>query len=291
MVFMVPYAAMSKVSILGSGELGSTVAQKLAGSDWPGAIWLLDTDAGAAKGRALDLLESNSVVRSGTRLHGSGQTAEIEGSNYVVVAETEALSDFEASRILSSVENAARDAVILVALSEPASLLRLISKLDRIDPRRVLGTAPEALASLWRLHIARKFGCSPRDVQVSILGFPCRNGLHEVFASIAGQAIEHLLSPTDLRDVAAMASRRPRPGPRALASAAAAILQDMILKNGAVRSCFAWANGAYRAGDLFLCAPVVLNPHGLEKILELRLEPRQEVTLSRSLDHLARALC
>ncbi len=289
---MLPYPLIMKVSILGSGDLGATVAQKLACSDWPGEIWLLDTDAGAAKGRALDLMESNPVLRSDTAVYGSEQTNQIENSGYIIVADMGGLnpgsiSASDAGKLLSTLERADRDAVILVAVSDPAALFTKILKSARVDPRRVFGTSPEALASLWRHYIGRRYDCSPQDVQVSILGAPPRSGLYEVFASIGGQAIDRLLSPAEIREVALRVSRRLHPGPRTLASAAVTILRDMIQKIGAVRSCYLWTEGAYGARNLFLCAPAIFGPMGVSHILEFRLEPRQEVTVSRALDSIA----
>jgi malate dehydrogenase len=235
------------------------------------------------------------VLRSGTAIHGSGSLGELEESVYVVVADFGGVSDrafsvSEAGRIVSALEKTSRDASILLAIHEPASLLRLIVKSARIDPARVVGTSPEALASLWRHQIGEKLKCSPRRVQASILGAPSRSEGYEVFASLAGCPIDGLLSPAELREISILISRRPHPGLRTLASAAAGILRDMSVDAGAVYSCYVWANGAYGARNLFLCAPAILGSRGVEKILELPLEPRQSVTLSRGLDHLARTL-
>ena len=292
---MLPYAAVNKVSILGSGELGATVAQKLACSDWHGTISLIDTDAGAAQGKALDLLQSNSVLRSGTTIHGSGSLGEVEDSVFVVVADIggsgeRAFSVSEAGRIVSALEKAPRDALILLAIHEPDSLFRLIGRSTRIDPVRVVGTSPEAFSSLWRHQIAGKIKCSARRVQVSILGALSRSEGYEVFASLAGCPIDLLLSPAELREITMLVSRRPHPGPRTLASAAAGVLRDMIVDAGTVRSCYVWANSAYGARKLFLSTPAILGSQGVERILEIPLEPRQAVTLSRGIDYLVRTL-
>jgi malate/lactate dehydrogenase len=61
----------------------------------------------------------------------------------------------------------------------------------------------------------------------------------------------------------------------------------MARKSGTVRSCYAWSGGAYGARDLFLCAPAVLGRDGVERLVELRLDPARRVIVDRAVDRLA----
>jgi malate/lactate dehydrogenase len=125
-------------------------------------------------------------------------------------------------------------------------------------------------------------------VAASLLGAPPREGSYLIFASLAGQPVERLLSPAELRRVAQEVTRRSVPGPRNLATAAVNVLHDMLQKRGPVRSCYVWSERKYGRRGVFLCAPAVLGPLGSPQVIEFNLDPAQQVTMDRSLDFLER---
>src|SRR5262245_12598930 len=275
-----------KLSIVGSNELGSTVAQKLADTDWSGEILLVDPEPGTAEGKALDLIQANPVLKAETRIRGTHKMMEIVDSSYVLIANMDGSFD-EAGKLFLSLSDLARNAVVLLAINEQARLMAA-ARAAGFAPERIVATSPEALASTWRRHFAQALQCSHQDVAASLLGAPPREGLYLVFASLAGQSLDRFLSPPQLRRVAAEVTRRSIPGPRNLASAAVNVLRNLLLKRGAVHSWYVWSRGKYGARDLFLCAPAILGPQGVQEVIELSLDPAQRVTLDRGLDCLER---
>jgi malate dehydrogenase len=273
-----------KVSILGADDFGATVAQKLADADWPGEIVLYDADKGRALGKGLDLLQANPVFGSCTFVRGTQDLGEIRGSSYIVVTEADPDST---TQIVDASEQLAPDSVILAGAECPGPLLRRALKSSKIDPRRVLGSAPEAFASVWRRTLGALVRCSPQDVQVSLLGAPPKEGLYVSFASLAGRPVEQFLSVPQMREAWVRMCAHSCLGTRVLASAAVEVLKSMAFRDGAVRSCHAWADGVYGARCLFLCAPTVLGPDGSRRIIEFPLDPRETVALSRALEHLS----
>ena len=282
-----------KVSILGAGDLGATIAQKLADRDWPGEVLLVDSESGPPEGKALDLLEANPVLASGTTLRGSRDLETIQHSSYIIVADLPGLSTdgrdrSGASTLLAQIGRLATDSVILVAADECPSLLALAHSSGKIAPERIVGTYPTALASTWRHYLGKTLRCSAQDVSVSLLGAPPEPGLYHAFASLAGRAVEDLLPIAEFKQVEREVSHRASPGPRNLASAAVTVLHGMVAKNGAVHSNYVWAGGAYGGQNLFLCAPAILGPDGLQRVIETPLDPVQRVMVDRSIDYLSR---
>jgi malate dehydrogenase len=275
-----------KLSIVGCNELGTTIAQKLAGTDWQGEIVLVDPEPGTAEGKALDLMQANPVLKAETRIRGSQKLEEIVNSSYVVIANMDGPFD-EARKLFRSLGDWARDAVVLLSINEPEPLM-VAARAAGFAPERIVATFPEALASTWRHYLGQALRCSHQDVAASLLGAPPREGLYLVFASLAGQSADRLLSPPQLRRVAAEVTSRSVPGPRNLATAAVNVLRNLLRKRGAVHSCYVWSGGKYGARALFLCAPAVLGPQGLQEVIEFNLDPAQRVTLDRSLDCLER---
>lgn len=275
-----------KVSILGAGELGATIAQKLAAGDWAGELLLHDTAASTAQGKALDLMQANPVLLSGTRIRGTSSPEELSGSWCVVVADYGGSGDGspgpdQAEKIFANLERHAGESVVLLAGRDPSSLLHLGADRQTVPRHRILATFPVALASAWRINIGQEVGCSPQDVQVSLLGLPPRKGYYEVFAGVAGRSWESLLTPAQAREVARRTERPP--GPRSLATAAVNVIRSMVRKASPVQSCYVWVEQSYGARRRFLCAPSLLGLEGLERVLEFPLDPKQRVTLERCL--------
>lgn len=284
---------MIKLSIMGAGELGTTLAQKIAAADLPAEVLLLDPEKDTAQGKALDLLQSNPILASGVRITGSDDFSALDDSDYVVVADfgssaSEAPESQAVEALCSALRSMRRKPVVLLAQTHPVRLMHRIIVSSQLPPSRILGAAPVALASTWRRHYGRFLRCSPQDVQVCLLGAPPEAGLYEVFSSVGGRSLADLLSVTELRKVAHEVSGRDEPGPRNVASAVSTLLKDMLRKEGTVQSCYAWMKESYDARRVFACAPIVLEAEGVRRVLELQLNPAERVTMDRALDYLAR---
>ena len=74
-----------KITVIGAGNVGATVAQMLANKELANDIFLLDIDEGIAKGKALDMYETMPILGSNSRIHGTVDYAETAGSDIVVI--------------------------------------------------------------------------------------------------------------------------------------------------------------------------------------------------------------
>ena len=64
-----------KVTVIGAGNVGATVAQILANKELANDIYMVDIDEGIAKGKALDMYESMPILQSDARIHGTSDYA------------------------------------------------------------------------------------------------------------------------------------------------------------------------------------------------------------------------
>ncbi len=73
-----------KISIIGAGMVGSTTAQRIADKQLADELVLVDI-VEAVKGKALDIMESASIEEFNTKVTGTMEYKDIEGSDIVVV--------------------------------------------------------------------------------------------------------------------------------------------------------------------------------------------------------------
>jgi malate dehydrogenase len=76
---------MSKVTVIGSGNVGSTVANVLAHKDLVNQVVLLDIQANMAKGKALDIWQQAPIDNYSTHVMGTDNYADTAGSDIVVI--------------------------------------------------------------------------------------------------------------------------------------------------------------------------------------------------------------
>src|SRR2546428_581116 len=76
--------ARSKITVVGAGNVGATLVQRLAERDYADIV-VVDIVEGLPQGKALDLLESGPIAGYDSRVTGANGYAETAGSDIVVV--------------------------------------------------------------------------------------------------------------------------------------------------------------------------------------------------------------
>jgi malate dehydrogenase len=231
------------IALVGCGPVGGALAQTLALRDRVAEIRLIDPFGGIAQGKALDILQSSPVEHFSVRVVAAHALHSAAGAAAVVIADSgETGVEYVGATGLGLVrEIAAFESVaplVFAGATQQELIGRAVSELH-VPRFRVLGSAPEALESAVRALAGVAMDGSGAEVQLQIVGAPPAHavvGWEEATAS--GVPLRTRLAPHVL---AALAARIPTlwpPGPFALASAAARVVEGIV--NGSRRpfSCF-----------------------------------------------------
>jgi malate dehydrogenase len=280
---------MNHVAIVGAGELGGLLAHVLARRDVVRDICLVD-DTGArssiASGKALDIMQAAPVERFATRVAGSADIATAGGALVVVLADGIAGGEWQGDAglmLLDRLGGVASNAIVLCAGAAQRELIeRGVRELHR--PRaRLFGSAPEALAAAARAVIALEANGSARDVALSVVGVPPDQiVIPWEDASIGGFAATGVLNEPTRRRVDARLPRLWPPGPYALASAAAKVIQAIVGRSRAGASCFVAPDDSSGQRARAAALPVRIGPHGIDVVLP-ELNARDRVALENAL--------
>jgi malate dehydrogenase len=266
---------MRTIAILGAGELGATLARRLAETSRFAVVYLVDADEGRAKGKALDLLQSGPLEGYDTRLEGTRSARGLGELDVVVVADSTELP--VSSPGLAPPESYVREVVeatgrglLVVATAHGAAF---VAAAVRAGLRRtqVVGSSPLAVAAALRSHIAGQLSVAPREVALTVLGLPPDHAiLPHASATVGGVPVAGL-SPLALRR--AMAALEGRvPGPVALAAAACRVLTALGGSVPAVLPVFATLDGEYGHRRVAVAVPARLGHGRVEGIVEIPLE-------------------
>jgi malate dehydrogenase len=274
---------MSSVAVFGSGDLAATLARRLAERGLARRVVMVDANDGRARGKALDLMQSAPVEGYDVAIEGCAELGQAGRFDALVLADHAALDDAgagsRAAELMATVLPALGDAVLVVAGLHAAPLVE--AAVGRGLPReRVLGSAPVALASALRRHLAEELPAEPRTVAATVLGAPGALVVPQGAATVGGIAVDRLAPAATRRALAAVNGRAP--GPVALAAGAATVLHALSSSRTTLWPVTIVLQGEYGHRGVALAVPARLGSGRVQGVVEVDLEPVDRVALDNA---------
>jgi malate dehydrogenase len=266
---------MKTVAILGAGDLGATLARRLAEGGRCGSIVLVDEDLGRARGKALDLLQSGPLEGCDTRITGAGSLDGLAALDALVVADATGLPRASAGTdppdsFVKTWVAAAGSGILLEAEAWGG---RLVAGAVRagLPQERVLGSSPLATAGALQAALADALLVKASAVALTVMGRPPeRTILPRGSATVGGIPVERIAPLAERRALQAVA--RSTRGPVALATAAARVLHAVFASASSVLPVFAALQGEYGHRGVVLAVPARLGQGRLQGVVDLTLD-------------------
>ncbi len=278
--------AMARVAILGAGELGGALAHKLAARDQVGSVCLIDAARGTAAGKALDIRQAGPVERFETKVTAAAVDA-VVGAAVVVLADPAAAPKGDGRpdpgpALLERIRGLTGDTPVVCADADAGPLVAWSVRELGMRRTRIFGSAPGALVAGLRALIALEADISPAEVVLQVLGTPPAYPVVAwSCASIGGCPLEDRLPPPALARVRRRVDRLWPPGPHALASAAARVV-EAVAAGGSRRAftCFVAGESCRTASAPSVA--VTLHAGGVGDVVTPRLSPSERVQLDNA---------
>ena len=283
--------AMTQVAILGAGEIGGAVASVLARGSRVDEIRLIDENERVARGTALDIQQTAPFSGSDARVAAFGDIGAAAGATVIVIADPAGSSaGWQGAAARSLVARVGRmgllqNAILICAGCGHLDLMGFA--LDELHLRRsrIIGSAPEALASGLRALVALEAGAAARDVALTVLGRPPDRALVAWTAgSIAGTSIFALLSPSQIHKLQRQLPALWPVGPGALALAAARMCEAVAQGSRQLFSCFVSRDRDNGTSAPLSAWPAVLGPGGVERVAEPLLSAHERLLMDNTLE-------
>ena len=278
---------MATVCIIGAGELGGAVADALAQSGRVSRVWLVDVAGNVAAGKALDIQQSGAVIGFHTRLDGSDDVTRAAGCAACVIADKAGAGEWQGDDGYAMLTRLARylgDSPIVFAGPAQTSLMESVAREGHIRPLRLIGSAPEALASALTAMVAMEAGCSPMEIRLAVLGSPGRGFVIPWSeASVGGYALERVLSQVQLTRLESRVARLWPPGPYTLGLAAARVVDAIVASSRRALNVLTILGGEFGARGRAGALPALLSPAGIMQTRIPTLSTRELVQLETAL--------
>lgn len=294
---------MSKVSIIGAGQVGTSCAAAIAERDFASDITIIDTIPGLTEGKALDLRQSAALKRFDTIVKGvTADFCALAGSDVVVIASgAPRKPGMQRSELLASNAAIVKDVARQVALHAPDSIVVVVSNpLDvlcycvfkncNFPPARVMGMSGLLDVARYKSFIADALHVSTKDIQALIMG---GHGSTMVpmprYTTVGGIPIRYLLSEDEIRRVIRrtqlggdeIISHLGRSGWHAAGAAVCEMVESIICDQHRVLPVCAFLNGQYGCSDIFIGVPAILGRNGVERVIDLDPDDRERFIISQ----------
>ena len=286
---------MSKVSIIGAGEVGASCATCLAECDFVNEITIIDIKQGLAEGKALDLRQSAALKRFDTIVKGvTGDYSALSGADVVVITsgitrkpgiERSDLISTNASivkDVSQQVAKYASECVIIVVSNSLDVLCYCTLKSSGFPANRVIGMSGLLDVARYKSFIAEALNVSTKDIQALILGGHGKTMVPMPrYTTIGGIPIRNLLSEDKVQEAIhrtqlggeEIIGHLGRSGWYSAGAAVCEMVEAVICDQRRVFPDCAYLKGEYGYEDIYLGVPVVIGKNGVEKVIELELDP------------------
>lgn len=299
-----------KVSVIGAGNVGATVAELLA-KDGVADVVLFDVIEGVPQGKALDILEACPIWGSPVSVRGTNEYKDIASSDIVVITagfprkpgmSRDDLLHANAKVVSEVTENVARfspGAIIIVVTNPMDVMTQLSMKVSGFRPERVIGMGGILDSARFRTFISLELNVSPQDIEALVLGghgdfmvplprFTTVKGV-PITEFLPRERIDHIIERTRHGGAEIVSFLKTGSAYYAPAAATCQMIRAIIYDEKRMLPCSAYLDGKYGINGFYSGVPVVLGSKGVEEIVELGLNEEEKVNFDRSV-HAVRLL-
>jgi len=297
---------VNKIAVIGAGNVGATLAQRLAEAELSDVVALVDIVEGIPQGKALDMAQAGPVYGYDTQLVGSNTYDVIEGASIVVVTaglprkpgmSRDDLLEVNAKIMNDVGKNIAKyapESLVIVVSNPLDAMCHAALKATGFPPHRVIGMAGVLDTARFRMFIAEKLQVSVEQVQAFVLGGHGDTMVPLVrFTNVGGIPLTELC---DAATIDAMVTRTRNGGAEIVGylkagsayyapSASVVEMVESIVKNKhKILPCAVYLTGQYGVNNLYVGVPVKLGKTGVEQVIEIKLTPEERQMLQISVD-------
>jgi malate dehydrogenase len=296
-----------KVTVVGAGAVGATVADNIARKELCHEVVLLDIKEGVAEGKAMDMMQTAALLGFDTKITGSTNDYTKTANSDVVVITSglprkpgmtrEELIGVNAGIVKGVAENILKYSpnTIFIIISNPMDTMTYLAlKSTGIAKNRIIGMGGALDSSRFRYYLSQAIGCSPSQLNADVIGGHGDTTMIPLtrLATLGSTPVTDLLDAETLQKVAADtmvggATLTKLIGTSAWYAPGAAgmeLVESVLRDEKRVVTSSVYLEGEYGQSDICLGVPVVIGKTGWEKIIEYKLNAEEQLAFSKSAD-------
>jgi malate dehydrogenase len=300
--------ARHKIGLIGAGQIGGTLAH-LAALKGLGDIVLFDIAEGTPQGKALDLAQAGSIHGFSVDLSGSNDYAAMQGADVIIVTagvprkpgmSRDDLLDINLKvmeAVGKGIKQHAPDAFVICITNPLDAMVWALQRSTNLPPKKVVGMAGVLDSARFSHFLAEEFNVAVEDVSAFVLGGHGDDMVPLLrYSTVAGIPLPDLVKMgwTTQAKLDAIVDRTRKGGGEivnllktgsafyAPAASAITMAESYLFDKRRVLPCAAHLNGEYGVKDIYAGVPVVIGANGVEKVVEIALDPEEKKLFEKS---------
>ena len=296
---------MSKVTVVGAGNVGATCANVLAVKEIADQVCLIDIKEGLAEGKAMDIMQTAQLMGFDTVVEGvTNDYSRTAGSDVVVITSgiprkpgmtREELIGVNAGIVKSvatSVLAFSPDAILIIVSNPMDTMAYLALHALGLPRNRVIGMGGALDSARFKYFLSKALKCNANEVDGFVIGghgdttmIPMKR-----FTSYKGVPVIDLLEPEEMDEVvkqtmvggATLTGLLGTSAWMAPGAAAASVVEAIIRNQMKMIPCSIALEGEYGYNDITIGVPALIGRNGMEGVLEMHLNDEEQALFDAS---------
>lgn len=294
-----------KVTVVGAGAVGASCAEYIAIKNFASEVVVLDIKEGYAEGKAMDLMQTASLLGFDTKITGiTNDYSRTAGSDIAVITSgiprkpgmtREELIGINAGIVKTVAMNLIEHSpnVILIVVSNPMDTMTyLVHKATGLPKNRIIGMGGALDSARFKYRLAEALEAPISDVDGMVIGGHSDTGMVPLTAHATRNSIKvsEFLSEERLAQVAedtkvgggTLTKLLGTSAWYAPGAAVSSMVQAIACDQKKMFPCSTFLEGEYGLEDICIGVPVLLGKNGLEKIVTIELTAAEKAKMKES---------
>ena len=302
---------MTKISLIGAGQIGGTLAHLIGLKELVNEVVLFDVASGVAKGKGLDIAQSSSVDGFNVKFSGTDNYEDIKGSDVIIITagvprkpgmsrdDLLGINLKIIKQVAEGIKTNAPNAFVICITNPLDVMVMAFQKYSGLPANKVVGMAGILDSSRFKLFLSEELNVPVREIDAMVMG---GHGDTMVplprFTKVSGKPLMDLLKDGKIseeklesinqrtRDGGAEIVKYLEKGSAFYAPAASGVeMAEAFLKDQKkLLPCAAHLHGEYGINNVYAGVPVIIGKEGVERIEEIDLNENEKTEFNNSVE-------
>ncbi len=302
---------MTKISLIGAGQIGGTLAHLIGTKELVNEVVLFDVASGIAKGKALDIAQSSSVDGFNVKFSGTDDYKDIKDSDVIIITagvprkpgmsrdDLLGINLKIIKQVADGVKQNAPNAFVICITNPLDVMVMAFQKFSGLPANKVVGMAGILDTSRFKLFLSLELNVPVKEIEAMVMG---GHGDTMVpmprFTKVSGTPLLDLVKEGKIskerleeinqrtRDGGAEIVKYLEKGSAFYAPAASGVQMAEAYLNDQKKllPCAVQLNGEYSVNNVYAGVPVIIGKGGVEKIEEVSLDDNEKKEFMHSID-------
>ena len=294
-----------KVTVVGAGAVGATCADNIARKELCEELVMLDIKEGITQGKAMDFLQSATLLGSDTKIIGSNNDYKLTAGSDVVVITSgiprkpgmtrEELIGINAGivkDVTTKILEESPKAIIIVISNPMDTMTYLALKSSGVPKSQIIGMGGLLDSARFKYFLSQAMHCSAQDLHGVVIGGHGDTTMIPLtrLATFNGTPVSNILDEATLKQVAAdtmvggatLTKLLGTSAWYAPGAAGAALVEAIVRDEKRLMPCCVMLDGEYGQSDICMGVPVIVGKNGWEKIVDFKLNEEEQAAFNKS---------